>query len=121
VIAAVYLFHNRVVQKLKFLNNFLIILLMSISFRKIAYRLRIPFKSQPGEGLLAGLARVGYLPESLTFADIRQMHLYRRDPDCLQRVEDGNACVRLGRRVDHDAVKAAVRRLNRVHNRPLVV
>ena len=49
------------------------------------------------------------------------MHLHRRERHGLERVENGNARVRIGSGVDDDAVGRAVGRLNGIDDRALVV
>ena len=49
------------------------------------------------------------------------MHLHRRKRHGLERIENGDARVRVGRGVDDDAVRSAVGRLNGVDDRALVV
>ena len=49
------------------------------------------------------------------------MHLNRRNPDRLQRIENRDAGMGIGRGVDDNPVRIAVSRLNAVDNRAFVV
>ena len=64
---------------------------------------------------------VGNTPEFLARVGIGNMHLNGRNPNRLDRVQqrDARMCIRTG--IDHDAVRASIGGLNRVHQRALVV
>lgn len=82
--------------------------------------LPVPLEPEPCTSS-RGEPRVGDLPEVLALPDVGQMDLDRRDGDRLQSVQDRDARVRIGGRVDDDAVIHAVGRLDLVDERPLVV
>ena len=59
----------------------------------------------------AGHADVGNAAERFPRIDIRQMDLGRRQTDGLERVEQGDAGVRIGGGVEDDAVRTVIIRL----------
>ena len=62
------------------------------------------------------------MPEFLPRVDVRQMHLHRRDVHRLQRVQDSDARVRIGRRVNDDPVYVVeIGLLNRIDNSAFVI
>jgi len=73
------------------------------------------------EGRAAGEADIGDFSKLLPAVHIREMYLHRRQADRLQRVQDGDAGVGIGRGVDYNAVENSVSGLDRVHDRALVV
>ena len=75
----------------------------------------------PDDGLLRGERNIGEMPEFLARVHIRDVYFYGGDRDCLQRVENGDARVRVGSGIDDDAVKLAVCRLDLVHDRALMI
>ena len=66
-------------------------------------RLPVALEPEPHVRLHAGEPRVGDLPEVLALPDVGQMDLDRRNGDRLQSVQDRDARVRIGGRVDDDA------------------
>ena len=74
-----------------------------------------------GDGGKAGQAGVAYLAEVLARLDGTDVDLHRGDGDGLEGVQDGNAGVRVGCRVDHNAVDLAVCLLDLVDDAALVV
>ena len=61
------------------------------------------------------------MPEALSLPDIREMHLHGRERNGLERVENGNARMRIRRRVNNDAVHPSESGLDGVYDRALVV
>ena len=74
-----------------------------------------------GDGGEAGQAGVAHLAEVLARLYGADVHLDGRDGDGLEGVEDGHARVRVGRRIDDDAVDLAVGLLDLVDDAALVV
>ena len=74
--------------------------------------------------LLAAYARhagIGDLAETLPGADVRQVHLHRRERHGLERVENGDARVCVRRGIDDDAVHPSESGLDGIDDRALVV
>ena len=57
-----------------------------------------------GDGGEAGQTGVAHLAEVFAGLDCANVDLHSRDGDGFERVQDGHACVRVGGRVDDDAV-----------------
>lgn len=74
-----------------------------------------------GDGGEAGQAGVAHLAEVLAGLDGADVYLDGGDGDGLEGIEDRHARVRIGRRVDDDAVDLAVGLLNLVDDVALVV
>ena len=74
-----------------------------------------------GYACKAGHPCIRYLPERLALLNCRDVDLDRRDGDRLERVEDRDARMGVGRRVDNDAVHPAISLLDPVDDRALVV
>ena len=84
-------------------------------------RVEIALEAKAHERLDAGQTRVGDLAEVLALRHVGQMHLDCRNGDGLQRVQNGDARVRVGGGIDDDAVVNAVGGLDLVDQRTLVV
>lgn len=84
-------------------------------------RVSVTLEAFAGDGGKAGQAGVAYLAEVLTRFDGADVDLDGRDGDGLEGVEDRHARVRVGRRVDDDAVDLAVGLLDLVDDAALVV
>ena len=89
--------------------------------QQVLRRHAVARKAVPGEGLAAGQADIGHLPEVLPPGDVGQVDLHRREPHCFQRVQESHAGVGVGGGVDDDAVHFAAGALDGVHQDPLVV
>ena len=74
-----------------------------------------------GDGGEAGQAGVAYLAEVLAGLDSADVDLHSRDGDGFKGIQDGHAGVRVGSRVDDDAVDLAVGLLDLVDDAALVV
>ena len=84
-------------------------------------RVGIPLQPLAGDGGEAGQAGVANLAEILAGLDGADMDLDGRDGDGLEGIEDCDAGVRVGGRVDDDAVDHAVGLLDLVDDVALVV
>ena len=83
--------------------------------------MRVALQTLAGDGGEAGQAGVAYLAEVLAGLDGADVDLDGRDGDGLEGIEDRDARVRVGRRVDDDAVDLAVGFLDLVDDAALVV
>lgn len=81
----------------------------------------IAMEALAGDGGKAGQAGVAYLAEVLSLLDGADVDLDGGDGDGFEGVEDRHAGVRVGSRVDDDAVDLAVGLLNLVDDAALVV
>ena len=81
---------------------------------------RIPLEALAGDGGEAGQAGVAHLAEVLARLDGANVDLNGGDGDGFKRVQDGHAGVRVGSRVDDDAVYLAVCLLDLVDDAALV-
>ena len=61
------------------------------------------------------------MPEALALLNIGEMHLHRRERHGLERVENGDARVRIRRGIDDDAVHPSESGLDGIDDRALVV
>lgn len=84
-------------------------------------RMGIALEALAGDGGEAGQAGVAHLTEVLARLDGADVDLNGGDGDGFERVQDGYAGVRVGRRVDDDAVDLAVSLLDFVDDAALVV
>ena len=84
-------------------------------------RMGVALQALAGDGGEAGQARVAYLAEVLARLHGADVDLDGGDGDGLEGVEDGHARVRVGGRVDDDAVDLAVGLLDLVDDAALVV
>ena len=84
-------------------------------------RVGVALEAFAGDGGEAGQARVAHLAEVLAGLDGTDMDLDGRDGDGLEGVQDRHARVRVGGRVDDDAVDLAVGLLDLVDDTALVV
>lgn len=96
------------------------ILLFEMLFQQLQ-RVGVALQALAGDGGEAGQAGVAYLAEVLARLYGADVDLHSRDGDGLECVEDRDACVRVGRRVDDDAVDLAVGLLDLVDDGALVV
>lgn len=96
------------------------ILLFEILFQQLQ-RMGIALQALAGDGGEAGQACVAHLAEVLAGLDGADVDLDGGDGDGFERVEDRHARVRVGGRVDDDAVDLAVSLLNLVDDAALVV
>lgn len=83
--------------------------------------MRIPLQALAGDGGKASQARIAHLAEVFAGLDGADVNLNGGDGDGLEGVQDGYAGVRVGRRVDDDAVDLAVGFLDLVDDAALVV
>ena len=81
----------------------------------------VPLDPLAADGGHAGGAHVGDLSEVLAAGDVADMDLHGGDAYGLEGVEQGDARVRVGAGVHHDAVVDAIGPLDRVHEVALVV
>ena len=81
----------------------------------------VALQALAGDGGKAGQAGVAYLAEVLSLLDGADVDLDGGDGDGFEGVEDRHAGVRVGSRVDDDAVDLAVGLLNLVDDAALVV
>lgn len=81
----------------------------------------VALEALAGDGGEAGQAGVAHLAEVLACFDGANVDLHSRDGDGFERVQDGHACVRVGGRVDDDAVDLSVSLLDLVDDAALVV
>lgn len=84
-------------------------------------RVSVALEAFAGDGGEAGQAGVAYLTEVLSLLDGADVDLDGGDGDGFERVQDGHARVRVGGRVDDDAVDLAVSLLDLVDDAALVV
>ena len=84
-------------------------------------RVGVALEALSGDGGEAGQARVAHLAEVLARLDGADVDLDGGDGDGLEGVENRDARVRVGRRIDDDAVDLAVGLLDLVDNAALVV
>lgn len=84
-------------------------------------RVGVALEALAGDGGEAGQAGVAHLAEVLACFDGANVDLHSRDGDGFERVQDGHACVRVGGRVDDDAVDLSVSLLDLVDDAALVV
>lgn len=84
-------------------------------------RVSVALQAFASDGGKAGQAGVAYLAEVLARLDGADVDLNGGDGDGFERVQDGYAGVRVGRRVDDDAVDLAVGLLDLVDDAALVV
>ena len=68
----------------------------------------VALQALTGDGGEAGQAGVAHLAEVLAGLDGADVDLHSRDCDGFERVQDGHARMRVGGRVDDDAVDLAV-------------
>lgn len=81
----------------------------------------VALQALAGDGREAGQAGVAHLAEVFARLYGADVDLDGRDGDGLEGVQDRDACVRVGGRVDDDAVDLAVGLLNLVDDAALVV
>lgn len=81
----------------------------------------IPLQALAGDGGKASQARIAYLAEVFAGLDGANVDLNGGDGDGFEGVENRHARVRVGRRVDDDAVDLAVSLLDLVDDAALVV
>lgn len=84
-------------------------------------RVGVALEALSGDGGEAGQTGVAHLAEVLARLDGADVDLNGGDGDGFERVQDGYAGVRVGRRVDDDAVDLAVSLLDLVDDAALVV
>ena len=84
-------------------------------------RVGIPLQALAGDGGEAGQARIAHLTEVLARLDGANVDLNGGDGDGFEGIENRHARVRVGRRVDDDAVDLAVGLLDLVDDAALVV
>lgn len=95
--------------------------LLSETLPQQLQRVSIALQALAGDGGEAGQACVAYLAEVFARLDGADVDLNGGDGDGFERVQDGHAGVRVGSRVDDDAVDLAVGLLNLVDDAALVV
>ena len=84
-------------------------------------RVGVALQALSGDGGEAGQTGVAHLAEVFAGLDCANVDLHSRDGDGFERVQDGHACVRVGGRVDDDAVDLSVSLLDLVDDAALVV
>ena len=96
------------------------ILLFEMLFQQLQ-RVGVALQALSGDGGEAGQTGVAHLAEVFAGLDCANVDLHSRDGDGFERVQDGHACVRVGGRVDDDAVVDPRRLLNGVDDSPFVI
>lgn len=84
-------------------------------------RVSVALQALAGDGGEASQARIAHLAEVFAGLDGANVYLHGGDGDGFEGVEDGHARMRVGRRVDDDAVDLAVGLLDLVDDAALVV
>ena len=84
------------------------ILLFEMLFQQLQ-RVGVALQALSGDGGEAGQTGVAHLAEVFAGLDCANVDLHSRDGDGFERVQDGHACVRVGGRVDGDAVDLGIR------------
>lgn len=87
----------------------------------IVYGVAIPLQAFACDGLEAGHAGVGNLTELLALLHCGYMDLDGGDTNCLERIENRDARMRVSGGVDNDAAEDAVRLLNHIDKLALMV
>ena len=86
-----------------------------------ADRAAIALEAEALIGLFAGHSGIGNMAEWFAHIHIGQMHLHGGQAHGLERVENRNGGMRVGRGIDDDAVKYAERSLDPIDEHTLVV
>ena len=88
---------------------------------EMADRPRIGSEAEPCEGREGGGLDERDMAEPFAFRGVRQVHLHRRQPHRLERIQDGDGRVRVRGGVHHKRIERPARGLYAVHYRAFVV
>ena len=92
-----------------------------VSFNQIFECYLIALDTCTTDRLFTIHAGIGYLPKGFSLGHIRDVYLHGRNADGFQRVQNGDAGVGIGGRIDDDAIIFAVRTLNLIHETTFVI